>query len=437
MASSRNFVMLEAIFIFVIIGSLIISYNLYLYRYELEKTIGIAQPITTSNGYIQKVYQLIDEIKRDVSRIRQLNFTREIEVVLINTSWAIETWAPKDSTIPNDMIYKENIYKATLLVPHNFSIAVEQKRWIGMFLAAVAGTTLYINTDYFNPEDRGVRNVLVHELTHILQHLNLRMGVVDSTIDGAMAISALIEGDAGWTQHLYCIDTGLCTPSPTLNIDPNNPYISLLLFPYIYGENFVKRLYVYGGWELVNQAYLKPPISTSMVIKPEKYIAYLSNGSYSPEDITISHNYCSYGDPLYSDRLGEYYILLILARRIGLENALIAADGWSGDRVELYRVTESGYMKWVVCWNISWASQKDAEEFFQAYIQVLREEAKNISIYGDTAYAKIYIGEIEGVWEPGIEVIPPSISLSISINNRYVSIVSEIVELLYICKACG
>lgn len=433
---SRDFIVIEVLFLLVISGSLAVSYNLYLYRYELERAVSRATTSTTADDYTRRVLQLVEDVKRDLSRIRGLNFTRDVEVVLINTTWALERWAPRNGVVPEDVLYRERVYRATLLTPYNFSIAAGQRQWVAMFLAATVGTTLYINTDYFSLEDRGARNVIAHELMHILQHLHFRVNLGRHSSDAVMAVSALIEGDAGWAQHLYCRDTGLCTPSPTVSMNLRNPYISLLLFPYIYGENFVKKLYTYGGWELVNSAYSKPPTSTSMVMRPEKYIAYLSNGSYAPEDVIIPRSYCNYRDPLHTDTLGEYYILLVLAQRIGLDGAEQAANGWSGDRVELYRDAGTRYLRWVVCWNTSWVSVEDAREFYQAFVKVLEREAEHISIYGNTTRGEIHIAEAVSVWEPGVERVHPLMVVTISLNGRYVAVVSEIIEPVHTCRSC-
>ncbi|ADM28430.1 hypothetical protein Igag_1632 [Ignisphaera aggregans DSM 17230] len=332
--------------------------------------------------YRGKVLRLIDEIKSSVSSIRGLKFSKELNVVFINTSWALEQWAPKsenESSIPIDMLYREKIYKMTFIAPYNFSIVSGQRSWIAMFMAAVAGTTIYINTDYFNPDDRSVRNILSHELTHVLQFLNLNIYHNPNTTDSQLAFSALIEGDAGYTQHLYCITTGLCKPSPPTFIDLSNLYLSINLFPYIYGENFIRYLYnYYGNWTLVNRAYDKPPISTSMVMHPERYIAYLFNGSFTPERIAIP--YCYTGNPSYIDTLGEYYLLLILAPVIGLENASTISSGWNGDRISLYLVNKSeGYEKWVLCWNISFFSMDNAKNVFSSMERVVRRYMENVS----------------------------------------------------------
>lgn len=441
MPYSRDAIVIEAIFLFVIIGSLTITNALYLYRYDIERAVCAVSSSSVSafNEVRWRILELINEVKDGVSRIRGLKFDKEIDIMLINTSWAMKAWAPKErEEVPEEMKYKEMVYKATLLVPLNFSVVEGQRGWVAMFLAATVGTTLYINTDYFNPDDRGARNVLAHELTHILQSLHLRIEGGGSSTDSMLASLALIEGDAGWTQHLYCIETGLCEPSPTLRIDTGNLYISLQLFPYIYGENFIRVLYTYGGWNLVNKAYRNPPISTSMVMKPERYIAYVENGSYTPENIVISNSYRPYRDPLYSDTLGEYYLLLILAKRIGLENASRAADGWNGDKIELYLDRgPTGYVKWAVYWNISWASEEEAREFYQTLMEALKRETDSISIYNNVVHATIYGEGLERGWEPGTEIIPSAISIRIELNNRFTFIVSEVTELAYICKACG
>ncbi len=387
-------------------------YTHYTYRF----------PYILSNNntdYKMRVYKLIEEIKSFVSSIRGLKFGRKLDVVFINTSWALEQWAPKNESIPIDMLYKEKIYKMTLIVPYNFSIVSGQRSWIAMFMAAVAGTTVYINTDYFNPDDKSVRNILSHELTHVLQFLNLNIYHSLNTTDSQLAFSALIEGDAGYTQHLYCIKTGSCTPSPPTFIDLNNLYLSISLFPYVYGENFIRYLYSYGNWTLVNRAYDKPPISTSMVMHPERYIAYLFNGSFAPERVAISH--CYSGKPSYIDTLGEYYLLLLLAPRIGIENASTVSSKWYGDRVHLYMVNMSkSYEKWVLCWNISFFSIDDAKTMFLAMGKIASGYMGRSNVFENNTIISYNIKRIDSIVISHI--------MRIYLDRKYVFIYSEYEE---------
>lgn len=309
------------------------------------------------------VCKLIDEVSREIEVIRGLKFVEPVKVKIVNTSWAIKTWVPKeDSEIPKELLYREMMFKLSLLIPHNKTIIQLEKLWVGMFIAATVGTSIYINTDYFDPINPQTRNILAHELTHILQFLHFKIEYPDE-LDSRLSIAALIEGDAGWTQHLYCVKTKLCIPSPPTPLYLGDMYISLNLFPYIYGEKFVRYLYEYGGWELVNRAYENPPKSTLVIMKPELYISYLTNGVDTVADVQISLSLD--GELVHSDALGAYYIMLVLARFIDIEKARDIALNWRGDKAHLYRSTNISKTSWILLWNTSWSSISYAQFFYK------------------------------------------------------------------------
>ena len=357
--------------------------------------------VTATGSRYEQILSLAKDVENVVEVIRNLTFNSNVSFELINTSWALEHWAPSETSETSpDILYKEMVYKLTFLTPLNFSLVSGERSFVGMFLAATAGTTIYINTDYFDPNSPGSRNVLAHELTHVLQFIhfpNIFSG--DNTTDADLAKQALIEGDAGWTQHLYCVTTGLCTPSPRTGIDLGNPYIAFVTFPYVYGEWFVSYLYNLSGWSIVNKAYSQPPISTSMVMHPDRYVTYLITGEKGFEDPIIVCN-CS-GTRVYSDRLGEYYVMLVLARRIGLDNAMEIASSWEGDRVELYKIENATHVTWTLCWNITWRSQQSLDKFYDVFsnaVKTLAGEYENnmpvVEIYkGDswTFIKSVYI----------------------------------------------
>jgi hypothetical protein len=339
-----------------------------------ERSGLVVTTVTTYSEKHKEVLSLAKDVEKGVGLVRNLTFTSEVRFELINTSWALEQWAPKEeepTSIPPEMLFREVVYKATFLLPLNFSIVSGERGFVGMFLAATAGTTIYINTDYFDPKSPGSRNVLAHELTHVLQFLHFpNIFAGEETTDSMLAKQALIEGDAGLTQRLYCITTKLCTPSPSTQIDLGNPYIALITFPYVYGERFVFYLYNYSGWSLVNKAYEKPPTATSMAMHPEKYLQYLFTGDLGFEEPVVKCEAC--GDRVYSDRLGEYYTLLVLAQRIGVENATKVVEQWRGDKLVLFKSENTTHVTWVLCWNTTWASEKASEEFYTSLVQSLK-----------------------------------------------------------------
>uniref|UniRef100_A0A7C2V997 DUF4157 domain-containing protein n=1 Tax=Ignisphaera aggregans TaxID=334771 RepID=A0A7C2V997_9CREN len=316
-------------------------------------------------------YSLVYEISRDIETLRGMRFSDYATILVVDTSWALKTWAPKeDSEIPSELVYRETLYKLTFLLPYNKSILQKQREWIGMFAAATAGTTLYINIDYFNPYTEEARNVLAHELTHVLQSLYFRIHT-PQTLDARLAVLALVEGDAGWTQHLYCNNTGMCKPSPPMMLNLEDLYISLNLFPYIFGERFVKFLYDKGGWGLVNRAYEKPPKSTLMVLKPEIYLDYLVNGTDVVLNVEIKPN--ENLSCLYSDVLGPYYVMLVLANIIGIEKALDIALNWRGDKALLCQVTNNTKPMFVAVWNTTWSSDSYAMNFYNNLTYMIQQ----------------------------------------------------------------
>lgn len=331
---------------------------------DLSQAIG-----ATLRAYVYRVetLSLVREVARGVSTVRGLPLGRDVRVEIVDSNWALRHWAPPvDAPLPPQALYKEVIYKLTLLLPANYSLSAGERRWVAAFMAAVVGDTIYVNADYLDPRDPAARNVLAHELTHVLQHLNLpHVFAASETTDSMLAKAALIEGDAGFTQYMYCTITGACTPSPRMQLSLEDPYVALLSFPYVFGEDFVRALYKVGGWELVNRAYLKPPTSTAHVMFVERYLAYLLNVTAELVKPEVGDCRCrASGELASSDVLGAYYLTLVVGKRIGLEKAREVAGLWVADLAELYAVPEGG---WCLCWNITLSSVEGAREVFAAF----------------------------------------------------------------------
>src|SRR3972149_6464974 len=106
----------------------------------------------------------------------------------------------------------------------------------------------------------------------------------------------LFEGDAELTERLYAEqvfgsdwqeqlqeeraqaeeDEGATSPAYLVRAE---------LFDYWECEDFVTSLYDEGGWELVNQAYKKPPATTEQVLHPEKYRSGQLGNGQRPRDL--------------------------------------------------------------------------------------------------------------------------------------------------------
>jgi len=355
--------------------------------------LSISQEISEEEIILNQV----DDVKPIVSLIRGLEFPENMGIEVISKRQALEWWAPHE--LSEEMIYEELVYKLTLLVPIEFNLTAAMGRWTASFIAAAAGYKIYIiKENFYNTSDEERRRTIAHELVHILQYHYFKINY-PKEIDADLAIKALIEGDADFTADLYCNKTGIPTREKPI-IPIYYPYLALKLFPYIYGEQFVKYIYDNGGWELVNKAYENPPISTEQVMHPDKY---LTNEKPKETILSISIE----GDVKYRGTMGEYYILVVLASKIEFDKAMKAAEGWGGDILALYRVDE----KWVLYWNITWDTSIDAEEFYEAMISSLQ-----------------YIGNKELLSDNMGVFVVDNIRITVILNDGYTLIKSEYTE---------
>jgi hypothetical protein len=212
---------------------------------------------------------------------------------------------------------------------------------------------------------------LAHEINHALQdqHFDIDAGAFDTsdaTDDVSLASSGLVEGDATLLQGLYLRANPKFTralsrelsnsDSDDDSLDAYPPVIvDLLLFPYEEGYEFVDALYDEGGYDLVNQAFENPPVSTEQILHPDKYL----DGEVG-EEITVADPLPALGDGwVVSDQnaFGEFLIKSLLASDDETEDdAEDAAAGWNGDA---YTVAANGDQSAVV-WQSAWDSDDDA-----------------------------------------------------------------------------
>jgi hypothetical protein len=220
---------------------------------------------------------------------------------------------------------------------------------------------------------------VVHALVHALQHKQFNLGTVSPcqpTTDAALALKALIEGDAVMTTARYAesesdqeeisqlarMAAGAEEPSYA-PIAENAAFEQLRLFPYQEGAHLLAALYEEGEWERVNRAYARPPCSTEQVLHPGRYLA-----GEPVEDVALPDLGTTLGegwDLMRRDTLGELLVGLHLAAHLESDGmAWEGADGWAGDTFELWENEEG---EQVLAWRIGWDNRDEAEAFERAY----------------------------------------------------------------------
>ncbi len=243
-----------------------------------------------------------------------------------------------------------------------------------------------VASDGFPPH---ARMTYAHEYTHALQDqtwdLDQGLGFNDETCDQdteyCAGVQALIEGDATVTEYFWFFQKATAAERKAIqdyydNLDmpgwDASPEFMQedILFPYVYGQDFVLALLRRDGWDAVNAAYDDPPVSTEQIMHPERY----------PEDqpvrLTLPDLAALLGstwEPITEQNaLGEFWIYLMLAKsdtpawRLDEDEAKAAAEGWGGDVYATYWEPDSGAAVLVQRWV--WDTPDDAREFTDAFL---------------------------------------------------------------------
>jgi hypothetical protein len=242
--------------------------------------------------------------------------------------------------------------------------------------------------------------VLAHEMTHALadQHfdLNAMYKAAEGDADRQMALSALVEGEAtlmmigasreDWDGRTttqmpagrMSFMLGVITPMLGFTAGPAfreaPPALSeQMTFPYLRGFVLCARITNEGGWDALDAAYRKPPLSTEQVIHPEKYFGEgpdkwpdmpvaIDLGELKPGGGDGGPNKAGAWKEAERDTLGELTISIMLRDHHGKA----AAAGWGGDT---YAAFEGPAGRLGLVWLTTWDTEADAREFARYYTQ--------------------------------------------------------------------
>jgi hypothetical protein len=233
----------------------------------------------------------------------------------------------------------------------------------------------------------GERMTYAHEFTHVLQDqvFDLRHGMrlnqeyCEENSEYCAAVTALVEGDATKTQLTWFWRYATvedqaqveqmygALESPVFDAAPG--FIQEdLLFPYLYGLEFVHSLYDRGGWAAVDAAYANPPVSTEQIMHPDRYPSDLPLAVELPDIASLlGDGWVEISDGI----MGQWSTYLVLteskdlAEQLPVEVARRAAAGWGGDAFAAFIYQETGQVFLLHRWL--WDSRADAAEFWEAF----------------------------------------------------------------------
>jgi prefoldin subunit 5 len=346
---------------------------------------GTASPLITSTFTVVNIAQMNADIRTQIEgnvvEIRGLTPLQAIEPTLLS---------PEDLRAELEADLSEGVTPAEalsdVLVLNAFDFVPRDFDYLGftldLYSEQVAGfydpeTSRFVVISDDNLLSVAEQLTHAHEFTHALQdqYFDLStLGDTEITGDASLAFRALAEGDATLVEYLYAFQyldadqlQTLLNESSAIDtevLDSAPPVLAnLLMFPYLEGLNFVQALVSEGDWELVDEAWANPPVSTEQILHPSRYLA-----GDEPETVTVESLLETLGadwELLDEDVLGEFFLREYLAQQVDDATANAAAEGWGGDRYAVYWDDRQELMVMVL--RSTWDTADDATEFAAAY----------------------------------------------------------------------
>jgi hypothetical protein len=324
--------------------------------------------------------RLLDQIERQVETLRGLSPRAEVPLnfldergmsTLLRRLYVERT--PEARLLP---------YAALGLLP-DASISIEPRLAVGVYVPDQEQLYVATGEQAIGADDRVL--LLAYTYSHVLQDQYFDLQATRdraATTDARLAVEALIEGDATLLTALYHSQDLATTdwlhveslvlqaeqPSYGEELDDNETWGRLQVFPYREGRRFVEALFQSGGWEVVNHAYADPPRSTELVLHPERYLAEerdLPTVVFVPElSGTLGVSWTLH----LRDTLGEFALGLYLAQTLPEEAVWPAADGWDGDTLVVWEHEDGDRVR---VWRTIWDTTAEAAEFERALVTVV------------------------------------------------------------------
>lgn len=255
-------------------------------------------------------------------------------------------------------------------------------------------------------DGRGAYPVVFHELVHAVedQHFDLEAFYkrAEEDSDMALAYRGLCEGSAAFFEELYekdhpedyaamiksQMDPKLALKQmEMMKVVPPFLVGMMGLYPYKNGKEWVKRASG-GDPAKVDALYAEPPVTTEQVLHPERFVdpatrdwphkvaapdlaGVLPEGWKLLDDDNVGELLA--GMMLVQLQVPAYQMALISmmdmkTQGVGFKEPVRSAvEGWDGDRYSAWTKGDDCCLVWKSVWD----SEKDAEEFVNAYTPLL------------------------------------------------------------------
>jgi hypothetical protein len=281
-----------------------------------------------------------------------------------------------------DLEVSERIYQVLGLIDEEYDLIqmlIETQREGVAGLYDSEREEIYLILDRYT-SDLWLEVTFAHEFAHALQDQHFDLDSLQSrtlTTDSRLALQALIEGDATLVmvqyafEYLFRLDFERSDLLEAIQQVEQGEYQDApgvvretAWFPYSQGVIFAAALVEEGGWTRLDEAFRSPPQTTEQIMHPDKYLS--GELAYIPEVGDLLDGLGPGWAEARRDVIGQLFIRVYLQRELESEEALMAAEGWEGDRLLFLENDEND--SYALILRTTWDTTASAEEFFSFYM---------------------------------------------------------------------
>ena len=351
-----------------------------------------AKPRETPGQDDPRIVALADRIFAEISKARDFKVNRPIPKVFLKRK-EIETRSLRITDAlnpPRELDSERKLLFKLGLMPQQFDLAEFLRK--ATLLSTISlydpqTRVLYIADSLADEQEEAILSSLVPNLAYAFQYQHFGASLehtrVEGNQDASVARWAVLSGDALAAMFNYRLGSSAFSRVEVRDVrrffrflleeqmadDTPQALMEMSLFSGVSGFSFMQFYLKWNGWEAAARLYSDLPLSTEQIMHPERYVGSRDDPTevkeQTPPDV-LSPSW----KRVYSNTLGEFMLYLHLKEFISEQQAKWGAQGWDGDRVDLFENPDG---KLTLVLRSVWDSEKEANQFSQAYANLINQ----------------------------------------------------------------